>query len=258
MLYRIVLGAAFGLFILQSAAIAQPPGGRGGFGGGGQAGGNRMMVAGGGMGSAFLLMNDRVREELDLVDSQVRELEELQQSMGEKMQELFRDMRGGGAGGDWREAMEGLRPKMEQITKDLEQDIDEILTPDQRRRFKQLYNQTRIRGFGGSVGQGLLDNDEIKKELNITSSQEDKLKEEAAKAQEFVREETAKIQKKAMERILGVLDADQRKKYQEMVGDEFDFGQNQFNFGGNRGGNNRGGDNRGGDRGGQGRGRSDF
>lgn len=243
MFFRVLTVTVCTFLMFQAAAIAQPPGGRG-FGGGP---GMRMM--GGGMGPAFLLMNEKVREELELVDSQIRELEDLQQKMGEKMQELFRDMRN--TGGDMRQAFEELRPKMEEMTKDLEQDIDEILTPDQRRRFKQLYNQTRIRGFGG-VGQGMLDNDEIKKELNITSEQEEKLREEAKKAQDFLNEETAKLRKKAMERILGVLTAEQRKKYEEMVGEEFDFGQPQFGpFGGNNRGGNRGGGNRGG-------GRSDF
>ncbi|MEQ1904181.1 MAG: hypothetical protein ABL888_08365 [Pirellulaceae bacterium] len=229
MLSRLVFGLFVCAVLLCSAnAQAQPggggPGGRGGF-------------MGGGMSSSMLLMNEKVREELDLVEDQVKALEELQEKSREKMTELFQDMRNGG-GGDRQQAFEELRPKMEAMNKELEQDVDEILLPDQRKRLKQLTNQMRVRGRSGA-GTGLLDNEELKKELEITSEQEEKMRAEAEKAQTMLREETAKLQKKAMDKVLEVLSADQRKKYEDLVGDQFDFGQNQF--GGGRGGPGGGG-----------------
>jgi hypothetical protein len=228
----------FGLFVcavLLCSANAQAQPGGGGPGGGGPGGRGGFM--GGAMSSSMLLMNEKVREELDLVDDQVKALEELQEKAREKMTELFQDMRNGG-GGDRQQAFEELRPKMEAMTKDLEQDVDEILLPDQRKRLKQLTNQMRVRGRSG-VGTGLLDNEELKKELEITSEQEEKMRAEAEKAQAMLREETAKLQKKAIDKVLEVLSADQRKKYEDLVGDQFDFGQNQF--GGGRGGPGGGG-----------------
>lgn len=209
---------------------AQPGGGGGGRGG---------FMGGFAANSAMLLMNPKVREELELVDDQVAEIEELQTKMREEAMSLFQ--RGGGGGGG---NFEDARAKMEQMSKDFEADINEILLPNQRTRLKQLANQMRVRGRNGAGG-GLLENEEIKKELDITPEQEEKLKEEADKAAEFIRTETAKIQKKAMEKVLGVLDEGQRKKYREMVGDDFDFGNPMQQFGqgmrGNGGNNNRGG-----------------
>lgn len=232
---------------LCNESTAQGPGGPGGRGG---------MFGGG---SLAILGNEKVQQELDLVDSQVQDLKDLQAEMQTAMRDMFEEMRNGGGGGDRQQMFEKMREKMTELTKDFERDIDEILLPDQRSRLKQLVVQMQVRGRGGS-GSGLLDNETLKSELKITREQEEKMRAEAEKAQEELRKQIAELQKKAMERVLGVLSAEQREQYKQMVGDDFDFGNDRNAggrgaWGGGRGGQDRGGQDRGGqDRGG----RSDF
>ncbi|MEZ6093085.1 MAG: hypothetical protein R3C03_02435 [Pirellulaceae bacterium] len=187
-----------------TSAWAQPGGMRGGF--------NSPLA---------LLGNPKVQEELELVDDQLEEVQGLQDEMGTAMRELFQSMRD--SGGDRQQMFEQMREKMTDLSKDFEADLEEILLPEQLKRLKQLNVQMQARGRGGA-GTGLLDNEDLKRELDITSDQEEKMREAAEKAQEMVREETAKIQKKALDQVLSVLSSEQRKKYEEMVGDSFDFG----------------------------------
>ncbi len=237
-------GFAVAIALSASSLFAQGgPGQRGGFGGG-MFGNNNLM----------LLTNPSVQKELDIVDSQMKDLEDLQADIRSTMTELFEEMRGGD-GGDRQQMFEKMRTKMEGKMKDMEADLGEILAPDQLRRLKQLGIQQQSRGRGGA-GTGLLDNDQLKKDLGITEDQEAKMREEAEKAQEELRKETAKLQQKALDRVLSVLSAEQRSQYKEMVGDPFDFGAGGGMFGGQGGrGGQGGGRGQDGGRGGQGGGR---
>ncbi len=233
--------------VLTSNAMAQP-------GGGGPGGGRGGMFGGGGQSSLFLLMNEKVQEELQLVDDQIEDLKGIQDEAQTAMRELFADMRNNGGGTQDRQAMfEEMRTKMEERTKDFEADVKEILLPEQMKRLEQLQVQMQSRGRGGS-GTGLLDNEELKKKLGITAEQEEKMREAAEKAQEMVREESQKLQKKAMDQVLSILSSDQRKQYEELTGDSFDFGGG-FGRGGGPGGPGGGRGAQGGGRGGQGGGR---
>lgn len=217
-----------------SAVIAQPGGG--GFGGRGGFGNNPL----------FLLMNEKVREELEIVDGQMDELTTLQDDMRSEMQNMFQGM-GNVDPADRQQMMDDLRKDMEEKAKEMQAKVDKILLPHQQTRLKQLAFQSQARG---QAGGSLLNSDELKDELSITPEQEDKMKEAAEKAQEEMRAEVMKLQKKAEDKVLSVLSTEQQQKYRTLVGDPFDFGQ-QGGFGGGRGG--QGG--QGGGRGGQGGGR---
>lgn len=230
----LVLGSA-------SAVQAQPPGG-GGPGGGGFGGGRGM----GGFGNnpLFLLANEKVREELEIVDDQMAELEGLQEDIRNEMREMFGGMRDS-TDEERREMMEEAQERM----KEYQAKVDEILLPQQQTRLKQLMVQSQSRG---RLGGGLL-SDSMKEELNITDEQAEKVTEAAEEAQKEMDAEIQKLRRAAEEKILSVLSSEQQQKYRDMVGEAFDFGQ--FGFGGGRG--NGGG--RGGERGGGGeRNRSDF
>ncbi len=235
----LVLAAATFALNGSTLVLAQPGGGGGGFG--------RMM--GGGGGGMMLLMNEKVREELEIVDDQFEELQSMQEDMRDEMTEMFQGMRGGDGGGG-RPDMEEMRTKMEERMKVYQEKLDSILLPHQQQRLKQLTLQSQSRGRAAGA---LLDNDELKDELGITAEQEDKMREAAEKAQEELREQILKLTREAENKIIGVLDSEQQKKYREMVGEPFDFGQQ----GGRGGPGGPGG--QGGGRGGRGGGnRSDF
>lgn len=238
---------AIGSFILSLCIVfvgldtggivnAQPPGagGRGGFNM------NAMMSNG-----LFLLQDTKVREELVLLDDQMKELEKLQEDFRSEMMKMFSGMRDMN-GEDRAAAMEKVQKDMESLTKSFQADVDEILTKDQQKRLKQLAVQSQSRGRG--VG-GVLLMDDIKKDLDITAGQEEKVKEAVEKAEKKLQEEVAKLRKNAEEEVLKALSSEQRSKYREMVGDPFEFSNPFAMFGGgqpNRGGDQRGGGRRGG------------
>ena len=221
---------------LSCSAMAQ---GRGGDQGGGPGGGMRGMFGGGNTSSMMLLMNEKVREELDLVDDQVEELTALQGEIQNEMRDLFSGM-GNMDQSERQSAMEKMRADMTKMTEGYQKKVDAVLLPHQQKRLKQLTFQSQRSGRGG-IGS-LLSSDSMKEELDITSEQEPKLTEAAEKAQEEMAAELKKLQSKAEDKVLSALTESQRKKYRELVGDAFDFGTTNP-FGGRGGGGQRGGGN---------------
>ena len=240
------------LAVASQSAFAQggPPGrGRGGFGG---------MFGNPAASGLMLLMNPKVQEELDLVDDQIEDLKGLQEEMQTEMRNMFSGMQGMDAE-ERRSAMEDMRSKMEKKVEEFQAEVDEVLLPHQRKRLKQLAFQSQNRmggGFGGGRG-GL--SDAMKKELDITSEQEEKMQATAEKAQEEYQAEVRKLQTKMEDKILKELTDEQRKQYKEIMGEAFDFGQmfGRGGFGGGPGGGRGGQGGQGGNQGGRG-GRSDF
>ncbi len=258
-------------------AFAQPPGrtdnGGGRGAGGRQGGGGQRGFGGGGMmrgGDPVmgLLRSPEVREELK-IDAE-------QEAAITKIERQVRDQpRGEGDADtrnfDFRNASEEERQKFfakmqaaqkEQAAKSREL-LEEVLMPTQLQRLDQLALQQR--------GVMALGDAEVQKELGMTSQQVAKLdqvrsEQESAmrdKMQELMqsgdrdsmREKMTEFRDEVEESVTDVLTAEQKAKFKEMKGTEFDFGV-RGGRGGDRGGvgGGRGGDAAGG-RGGAGGGR---
>ncbi len=201
-------------------------------------------MGGFGNNSIMLLANEKVREELEIVDDQMAELEGLQEDIRNEMREMF-----GGMRDSTEEERQEMMKDAQERMKEYQTKVDEILLPQQQSRLKQLMLQSQSRG---RLGGGLL-SDTVKEELNITDEQAEKVTTAAEEAQKEMDAEVQKLRRAAEDKILSVLSSEQQQKYRDMVGESFDFGQ--FGMGGGRGGG------RGGDRGGNGggdRNRSDF
>jgi Spy/CpxP family protein refolding chaperone len=210
--------------------MAQPGGGRGGRG---------MMRMLGGNNQYALLADSRVQEELELVDEQIRELEQIQQEVMQTMRDMFSEMQDQGGG---RDAFRNVREKIQERMKPFESRFKEVLLPHQMDRLKQLSYQSAGRGQGAG---GALSNEALLDELEVTEEQREELQKAMEEARDKIQKELVKLQRDAEENILKVLDAEQRKKYRELVGESFQF-DNRAGFRG-RGtdrGNNRGGNRR--------------
>lgn len=216
--------------LAANSAFAQ----RGGFGGPG----------GGAFGQLFLLENEEVRKELEIVDEQVEKLQELRDKMREQMREQFQGLRDL-SDDERRTRFEELRGKMEEQAKDMQKQVDEILMPQQRQRLAQISLQQRLQRAGTIEG---LTSGELAEELGITPEQKADMEERAKEAQKELQEKIAKARTEARDKILSGLTAEQKDKIKKLLGDEFQMTQqNRFGQGGQRGqrGGNRG--NRGGD-----------
>ena len=251
------------LALLTLPALAQPPrgerggergerggergerggerGGRGGFGGGGRGGerggrggfGGGAMRGGAGGGAAAgigLLMNDEIRKELDISDDQVTALKKLGENMRPKMPEgtNIRDMEEE----DRNALFAKMRKEMEEKAKEAEESLEEILMPSQIDRLEELRIQ--------SQGVAALLSEKVAEELGLSKEQKEELKttqetirdEMRSKMSEMFRggsfdgdprEMIEKLRKESDEKVLAVLDDDQKKKFEEMKGEPFDM-----------------------------------
>ena len=248
------LASAFVAATFSPLAMAQPPGG----------GGRGMMGGGmGGMGElAGLLRIPEVAEHLKLDDMQKSELKEVQQSMGDEMRKIFESMRsagggdaGGGRQGGGRGGFGGMtdemRKKMEEFSQKTEDKISEILDPTQFDRLVGLFAQQSPMQ---AIRHRLIVDKMKSANCPVTGEQETKMKEAEEAAGAKVREmmsggfnpenmaKMGEIRKESEEKALGVLTDSQKKKFEEIKGEKFEFPRPQFG-GGGRGGD-RGGERR--------------
>jgi hypothetical protein len=180
--------------------MAQQPGGRG-FGRGG------FGMGGQGMDPATLLRNPKVREELKVTDQQ-----------------------------------------MEKVPEAVLKGLADVLSPEQMKRLKQIDLQVK--------GYKALNDARVQMALKMTSEQKDNVKtiidDSDREMREVMKEaqgggggfgeamqKVATLRKEAQDKAMGVLNADQKKEWHEMTGEEFklDFGGGGFRKG-RKGGKN--------------------
>jgi len=222
---------------IGSTAFAQP-GGRGGFGG-----------FGGLAGNIGLLMREDVNKEIELLDDQQEELQELQSGMRDRMREVFANFR--------EMSDDERREAMTDFGKSLQEDIDEVLLPHQSKRLKQISLQQRMQG---GTARGL--RGEVAEELGLSDDDLEEIEEKSREAAEELQKKISELRAEAQKELLNdVLSPSQQKKLKDMLGEKFEFAQQQRGgFGGRGGDAGRGGDGgrggrggfggRGGDRGG--------
>lgn len=220
--------AATAVLLVSSVALAQP--GRGG-----------------GFGSTsalFLLQNDQVAKELELVEDQQTKLRELGEKIRDDMRGMFSDFRDL-SDEERREKFSELRETMQ--TK-VNEGLKDILLPQQRDRLDQIRFQMSSRGNSGLTSSTVVE------QLGLTEAQVEELRKKAEEVRAEVREKVQKIEEEAREDLLGVLTPEQREKYKKLVGEQFEFqGGQGFGGGGFRSRGGQGGD-RSGNRGGGDRG----
>jgi len=224
--------------LLVGPALAQRGQGRGGFGGGG--------------GPGFLLMNPGVQKELKLSEDQVKKITETNESIRDKHRDEFEAL-GKLEGDERREKGEELRKKM---TDETNKALAEILKPEQNKRLKEItLQQEGARAFNEA---------DVQKALNLTDEQKEKIKtinEDAAKDfrelfprgrrggggggppdQGAFKERMTKMatmRKENLDKVLSVLNDDQKKTWKEITGAPFEV-RFEFGPGGPRGGGRRG------------------
>ena len=175
----------------------------------------RPQFSGGGS-TFFLLQNEQIAEELDLVEDQKTKLRDL----GQKMRDSAREMFSGLSAEERREKYSEFREKMRT---ELETGLNDILLPQQRDRLNQIRFQMSSRGTSG------LTSDRAVEQLGLSDDQVKKLQERAEKLRTELREKLQQLEKEAREELLEVLTPEQRKKYEDLVGEPFElqggFGQ---------------------------------
>jgi len=183
-----------------------------------------------GASNAQLASLPEVQTELKMTDEQKTRVTEINDKLGEDRRELF------GTGFDhWNE----IRGRVEQLNRDASQQVDGLLDPAQRKRLQEISIQQN--------GPRALRNSDVVAELGLSDEQKTKLAaadEENNKAFEKAVEESGhddwrqragELGEEADKRLLGVLTADQQKKFDQMRGEEFNVDLSQL-YRGRRGG----------------------
>jgi hypothetical protein len=208
--------------LLAAVALAQPPGGpgrgpRGGFGGG-----PPMMGPGGGTGLELLFSPD-VREEIELVEEQEEQLRDLQNKMRDGMRSVFTEIRDLPE----EERRDAMMARMQEQQESIKKEMESILLDHQLERLKQLQLQSQLQG---GAANALASND-VREALGLTDEQLEEMRQVASEAEAELREQIRKATEEARSKVLDVLTAEQRAKWEQMTGASFNF-QNRGPFGG--------------------------
>ena len=201
-------------------AMAQPPAGRPGGPFGGRLGGPMLMLG--------LLRNQQVQQELKLTDQQKQQLEQLGEQWREKMRGL-RDL-----------PPEERRQKVQGMRAEVEKQLSQILNEQQMKRLKQIALQVE--------GYAALERPEIADQVGLTKEQRQKIRDILRQAGEKRREafqQGRSDRQAAFQRMREIrqwvdgeieklLTAEQKKKWQELVGAPFKFEGGFGGFGGAR------------------------
>jgi hypothetical protein len=230
-----LFAVAVGFAVVASLAVAQGPGGPGGQGPGMRGMGQRGAFDGSGVILQLLRMQD-VQKELKLTDSQIKQIEALQPSMGQRDPQ----QRGGQRDPQqWEQRQTQMREAAEKAKK--------LLNADQAKRLEQLSIQYR-----GPMA--LTTDTTLQKTLGITDAQVTKMQQASQSVFQDFRDEMSEMrggdreemqalmedmQKALAKKIEAVLTKDQKAKYEAMKGKSFKFQQTGFGgfgFGGFGGG----------------------
>ena len=199
--------------LLASVSFAQPPGGGRGMGMGG--GGNLIALA----------KAKDVAADLKLTEDQVKKLDELQKKITAKMASAREDNQGD------REAM---MTAMQQIGKESEKGLGEVVNADQMKRLKQLSLQSTMKN-GGLMAA--LMNPDVVKAVKLNEEQQEQLKGFNEDRMNTMREmfqggggggDRAEMMKKMQEynaslnkKVAKLLTDDQNKVLKDLQGEEF-------------------------------------
>jgi hypothetical protein len=192
---------------------------------------------GGGMGLGGLISNESVQKELKLTPDQVEKATAAARSVQEKHPLDFQSLQDLSP----EERREKMMARTKTVDEETVKELKGILSADQIKRLKQieLYNQ----------GANAFNNPDVQKALNLTNDQKEKIKTIAADAQEEMRglrgqggqggdraemqKKMAEFRKHTMEKVIAVLDNNQKDKWKEMTGTPFEV---QMQGRGRRGG----------------------
>ena len=167
---------------------------------------------GGQGGSLDLLSNEKVREELEMMDDQYDDLVEMNKRVQERSAEQLRGL-------DFKDR-EGLVSQIQKIRQQAEADLNSVLLPHQLTRLRQLRTRSRLRG---QSFVDILTSEPVKSELEVTDKQAEELREEEAEIREDLEKQIAELREKARKRLLSKLKPSQREKAEELLGDTFEF-----------------------------------
>lgn len=185
---------------------------------------------GGMMGGGALLANKDVQKELKLTDEQIEKAEKAAAEMRAKMAERRQEL-DGLEGQERQEKMASFQKEMAAESKKLS---DELLKPEQAKRFEQISLQTEFRMRGPQALLGA----EVQSKMKLTDEQKAKLNDLGEDLQSQRRElfqagqggdrqemmtKMQALQKETAEKVMAMMTEDQKTAWKELTGEPFEI-----------------------------------
>ena len=164
------------------------------------------------------LENQKIRKEIDMVDYQYDDLKNSGKLIYQQMVEQIRIVLAEQAVGD-------IDPKslvrdISEIRAQAEGELDKVLMPEQTRRLHQIVIQSWLKR---DKIVNVVTSEQVAKELGVSETQKSELRKEWKAIEQKMNEEIEAIKAKARKEFVGKLDRNQQRKFNDLVGEDFDF-----------------------------------
>ncbi len=177
-------------------------------------------------------------EELELVDSQLEQLRQLQAETTKLQQAMYAEMRvpPGQSQTNWQVRQTLMRQKQTEMREKTQARLDEILLPHQQQRLRELRFQMDLRNRGVNA----LTAADLADALGLTDEQKRQLAQKQAESQRKLQEAIQKLREEFRAEIIGqVLTESQRRKLQQLAGETYEMRPPDYGAMRNRASSNR-------------------
>lgn len=180
-----------------------------------------------GSGLMNLLQNKSIRDEIELVDDQYKKMTQFYQQRQKEIMSEINSLIAPPLSGDKKKSNRSVQfrgTKLKELIKkqkeESESQLRELLLPHQLKRLEQVSHQVRMRNSGTL---NALTRGKLKEELDLTDEDVKKLQTKSEEIQKDLEAEIAKLRAKAKKNLLKELSPTQRKKLDELMGEQFDY-----------------------------------
>lgn len=159
-----------------------------------------------------LLADRRVREEIEMMDDQYKQIQAFNREIQQRTAEAIKGL-------DFTDR-DNLVKQLSEIRSRAKTELEDVLLPSQVQRLKQIQMQALLRN------QSLVDlltKDPVKTRLAITDRQVQSLRAEEQKIEQDLQKEIAKLRAKARQRLIRQLDPGQQVEAKQLIGEAFEF-----------------------------------
>lgn len=172
------------------------------------------------------MFNKQVQKELDLVDEQTTEITEQLKGLMKFRNELAAELREMKTAGEAEQALIKRRDEMQEELKvqkkKVESQVLDVLLPHQQKRLREVSAQfvTREAMKQSKVSTGLL-TPQMLEYLDVDDEQAERIEKRAEEIRKRLTGKIDKLKKEALEDLMKELSAKQKKKYRNLMGEEF-------------------------------------